>query len=252
VDDEKNLKYSISMSGELLTSSMIQEYGPLITSLCRRMVSDEHKAKDAAQEIWYEIIKSLPSFRGEAKLSTWIYTLARRTLWRFIDDEKSFTTRFLSGFFVEQESKGMTEMDELATEDRMAWIKLQCHDCITGIIHCLDNESRLIYLMRALSPLSYQDLSRVFGKREESIRQSFSRSSRKINRFLNGHCFLYNPKGTCRCKMKAPIQAQDLEREHKKVQLLVNKFVFIKRVESFTERRNYWLKFAGKEFTAKT
>lgn len=56
-------------SGAPRAEEIARSYGPLVSSICRRMLRDPEAARDAAQEAWVQILKSLPSFRGEAKLS---------------------------------------------------------------------------------------------------------------------------------------------------------------------------------------
>jgi RNA polymerase sigma-70 factor (ECF subfamily) len=67
----------------MTTDRIIHEYGTLVSSMCRRMIQDEDTAKDAAQEVWMAVIKSLPSFQGKSKISTWIYTIAYRVIRNF-------------------------------------------------------------------------------------------------------------------------------------------------------------------------
>jgi len=44
--------------------------------LARRMTGSEEDAGDATQEIFLRIWRGLPGFRGEAKLSTWVFQIA--------------------------------------------------------------------------------------------------------------------------------------------------------------------------------
>jgi RNA polymerase sigma-70 factor (ECF subfamily) len=44
--------------------------------LARRMTGSEEDARDATQEIFLRIWRGLPGFRGEAKLSTWVFQIA--------------------------------------------------------------------------------------------------------------------------------------------------------------------------------
>ena len=55
--------------------NLVNKYGGMVHSIARRMLHDPEKIKDVAQEVWTEIFDSLPSFRGDSKLSTWIYNL---------------------------------------------------------------------------------------------------------------------------------------------------------------------------------
>jgi hypothetical protein len=55
---------------------LVYDYGSMISAVCIRMMQSEDTAQEAAQEIWLEVMKSLPSFKGRSKLSTWLYTIA--------------------------------------------------------------------------------------------------------------------------------------------------------------------------------
>lgn len=52
-----------------------------VDAVIRRFTSDPDLAQDIAQEVWIQIFRALPSWRGEARFSTWIHRLAiNRTL----------------------------------------------------------------------------------------------------------------------------------------------------------------------------
>lgn len=80
----------------LSTGTIAREYGPLVSSICRKMIRDPEIAKEAAQETWIEILGSIDGFKNESKLSTWIYTITRRVVIRYARREKTYTTRHLS------------------------------------------------------------------------------------------------------------------------------------------------------------
>ncbi|MCB9662958.1 MAG: sigma-70 family RNA polymerase sigma factor [Alphaproteobacteria bacterium] len=44
---------------------------------CRRIVGDEERARDLAQEALLTGFRKLPTFRGEGRLSTWLYGIAK-------------------------------------------------------------------------------------------------------------------------------------------------------------------------------
>jgi RNA polymerase sigma-70 factor (ECF subfamily) len=177
-----------------------------IRRLSRRMIRSRDLADDAAQETWAEIVKSLPSFRGESSPSTWIYTIARRTIMRTAAREKRYTARFLSEFFELHADEGLDQFSAQPDESRLEWLRSQCEACLNAILHCVHNDDRFIYLLRRVADLPYAEIAAVMEKSEAAVRQSASRSSRKIAAFLSGHCLLYNPGGSCRCKLKEPLE----------------------------------------------
>jgi RNA polymerase sigma-70 factor (ECF subfamily) len=57
------------------------QYAPVIDAVVRRLVGDPDHAADVAQDVWIQIFRALPSYRGEAQFSTWAHRIAvNRTL----------------------------------------------------------------------------------------------------------------------------------------------------------------------------
>ncbi|MBN2510523.1 MAG: RNA polymerase sigma factor [Spirochaetales bacterium] len=231
----------LGIKAGLDTEAIAREYGPYITSICRRMIWDQELARDTAQDIWLEIVKSLGSFNGRSSFSTWMYSIARRTISRTLKKDYLLDTRRLSMYFKSKDESGLPEMMEIPQEDHTAWIKLQCSDCINAMLHCLDTESRLIYLLRKLTELSYGEIAQIVGKREDVVRQSFSRGSRKITRFLDGNCSLYNSGGDCRCKMRKPIEEKTKKKEFDGIREFSKKLMFMKNMDIYASLEKNWI-----------
>ena len=59
---------------EINRKDLVEHYGTMVATIAHRMIQNREIAKEAAQEVWYEVFKSLPSFNADSELSTWIYT----------------------------------------------------------------------------------------------------------------------------------------------------------------------------------
>ena len=59
--------------------TILAEYQDKVFRLACGMLGDEAQAEDAAQETFVRVWKGLGKFRGESSISTWIFTIARRT-----------------------------------------------------------------------------------------------------------------------------------------------------------------------------
>jgi RNA polymerase sigma-70 factor (ECF subfamily) len=221
--------------------TVYREFSGLVSRLCFRMIRNKSEAEDAAQDAWIEIMKALPSFEGRSKLSTWIWTITRRAVFRHIRREKLYSTRFLRELFAMNAEDGLPELERIPVEDRTAWVKLQCSDCLTAILHCVPNDDRFVYLLRRLVNLPYAEIAAVVGESEPAVRQSCSRSMRKIGRFLEGECSLYNPAGSCRCKMREPIRHVDRTGEYERVRDLSRRMLFLDSADSwYASVPDYW------------
>lgn len=57
------------------------QHAPHVDAIVRRLAGDPDLAQDIAQEVWIQLFRALPSWRGDAKFSTWLHRVAvNRTL----------------------------------------------------------------------------------------------------------------------------------------------------------------------------
>ena len=54
---------------------LVEQYKDLVFALVSRSVRDRAHAEDLAQEVFLRVYRGLPYFRGEARLSTWLYRI---------------------------------------------------------------------------------------------------------------------------------------------------------------------------------
>ncbi len=55
---------------------LYRRYAPRVYAVVRRLAGDDALAEDWAQEAWVRAIRAMPSFRGDARFSTWIHRIA--------------------------------------------------------------------------------------------------------------------------------------------------------------------------------
>src|SRR6185295_18280204 len=60
---------------EAAFAELVDRYKDLVYGVVLRLVPDRSQADDIAQEVFLRVHRGLPYFRGEARLSTWIYRI---------------------------------------------------------------------------------------------------------------------------------------------------------------------------------
>lgn len=216
---------------------VIEQYGSLVSAISHRMILNKEIAKEAIQEAWYEIIKSIDSFNGQSELSTWIYTICKRTILRYARNERVVTMTELKAFRDLPE----IEYDDTGKDER-EWIKERCDWCLTAQNHCLNNDARMIFTFRITLGLPYKQISTIMEMTEENVRQVSSRSISKITHFMNGTCPLYNPHGTCKCRICKQVITLDLDKEYTSLQKIIRLVDVYQQLDKELPRRNYWEK----------
>ena len=76
-EDDSSLVANSIRGNEKAFRQLIERYQPMAFSVIRGILGDRDDAEDVLQNVFIKVYKGLRGFRGEAKLSTWIYRIAR-------------------------------------------------------------------------------------------------------------------------------------------------------------------------------
>jgi RNA polymerase sigma-70 factor (ECF subfamily) len=80
--DERALIERCRTGEDAAFAELIERYKHLVYGLVYRLVADRSQVDDLAQEVFLKIHRGLPYFRGEARLSTWIYRIVQNVCFR--------------------------------------------------------------------------------------------------------------------------------------------------------------------------
>ena len=75
--DERELIERCRSGDDTAFAELVDLYKDLVYGLIYRMVADQGLADDLAQDVFLKIHRGLPYFRGEARLSTWIFRIVQ-------------------------------------------------------------------------------------------------------------------------------------------------------------------------------
>ena len=154
---------------------VIKLYGEPLYWQIRRMVESHEDADDLLQNTFMKAWSSIENFRGEAKLSTWLYKIAinesitflareRKRLNLSIDDEESHLVNLI-------EADTFIDGDELALKLRKA-------------IATLPEKQRLEFNMRYYDDMKYEQMSEVLGTSVGALKASYHLAAKKIEQYF--------------------------------------------------------------------
>lgn len=69
-------------------AELVNRYQNYVFTLTLRMIKSREDAEEVAQDIFIKAYRSLASFRGDAKFSTWLYTIVNTTCITFLRKKK--------------------------------------------------------------------------------------------------------------------------------------------------------------------
>lgn len=74
--DEVGLVKRLQQHDEAAFKVLVVEYQDMIINTCYGFLHNVEESEDVAQEVFIQVYKSIDSFRGDSKLSTWLYRIA--------------------------------------------------------------------------------------------------------------------------------------------------------------------------------
>ncbi len=80
VATEHELVERCRQGDETAFRELVDQYKGLVFGLSARSVTNQARAEELAQDVFLKVHKGLPYFRGESKLSTWIYRITINVL----------------------------------------------------------------------------------------------------------------------------------------------------------------------------
>jgi RNA polymerase sigma-70 factor (ECF subfamily) len=171
-------------------NEIVRSYSDRVYNLVLRLVGSPAEAEDIAQEVFVTVFKSIESYRGEAKLSTWILRIAANHSKNRI---KYLSRRRTTG----QELRDGSDATEMADEGKAP---VQAHFAapdalleaaelermMQEAIAQLDEEQRLLVVLRDVEELSYDEIVEITGLPEGTVKSRLHRSRMALKDLLEG------------------------------------------------------------------
>lgn len=141
----------------------------------RRIVLSHDDANDLLQNTFIKAWTSIGYFRGEAKLSTWLYRIALNECLTFLARQKAASTISLDD--PEAAALQKLEGDVYFSGDR-AQLLLQ------KALLTLPEKQRMVFNLKYYQEIKYEEMSEIFGTSVGALKASYHHAVKKIEKFL--------------------------------------------------------------------
>ena len=141
----------------------------------RKMVIDHDDANDVLQNTFIKAWSSIENFRGDAKLSTWLYKIAINESITFVNKEKQRNN-------VSLDDDDSFLINSLASDEWFDGDDLRLE--LQKAINSLPEKQRLIFNMRYFDDMKYEDMSEILGTTVGALKASYHHAVKKIEKFF--------------------------------------------------------------------
>lgn len=173
-------------------------YGKNVYNLAYRMTGNAEDAADITQETFLQVDLHLDSFRGDSRITTWIYSIARHLCYQLYAKRKrlSFSGMEEAILF----ASDFAQPDGITQTEKLFLINQIKDGCLIGLIRCLPFNQRIAFILHILLHLSIKDTAYILNKSEGSTKVLVYRARSKLRDFLCSHCSRYDSKNPCHCE----------------------------------------------------
>jgi len=183
--DDSTLAQAIRGGDEAAATSFYEEYSGKIYRMMYFSARSEAEAEELTQSTFLAFFESLPRFRGESRLSTWLYAIAKNILRNYYSRNKRKRETSLDDAGVAGEMRSYLESlasddeppDELVAREENAAV-------VRAVLGRLASSYREVLTLRFFDGLSNADVAAALGKKESTIRVLLHRASNAFAREL--------------------------------------------------------------------
>ncbi|MGF1467955.1 MAG: sigma-70 family RNA polymerase sigma factor [Sandaracinaceae bacterium] len=177
---EERLVARLRRRDEAAFNELVRTYQARIYGLVYRMLGDREEAEDLAQEVFITVFKSIDGFRGDAKLSTWLYRVATN----HCKNRIKYLERRARGRKKEfdeiaehaaLESATMNPTSPVARPDHLVEA-YQKERILQDALVALDEEHRTLIVLRDIDHLSYEEIQGITGLPAGTVKSRLHRA----------------------------------------------------------------------------
>ncbi|MHB0754599.1 RNA polymerase sigma factor [Polaribacter sp. M15] len=182
---DKEFIHQLQQGKQAAFSKLLDDYQQRVFSTCISFVPNKEDAEDIAQDVFLEVFKSIAKFKGNSKLSTWIYRIATNKCLEFIR-KKNTKKRFA---FMQAIMGTEIPIDKTSyfTEFNHPGVVLENKEksaIIFKAINTLPETQRVIFTLAKIDGKSYQEIVEITGKSLSSVESVLFRAKKTLKKKL--------------------------------------------------------------------
>ena len=170
--DEQKLIERCRSGEDTAFSELVDAYKDLVYGLIHRMISDRSLVDDLAQDVFLKIHRGLPYFRGEARLSTWIFRIVQNVC-----------AQARSRRSPEVSLDGASPRHEPGSKDG-AFQEIELRDRLQKAMDQLSPSYRMLVAAHYLRGVQYEALAEALNMPLGTVKTHLYRAKRRLRELL--------------------------------------------------------------------
>jgi RNA polymerase sigma-70 factor (ECF subfamily) len=168
--DERALIERCRTGDDIAFGELVDRYKNLVYGMVWRMVTDRSQTDDLAQEVFLKVYRGLPYFRGDARLSTWIFRIVANVCTQARGRRTA-------------EVPGLAPVREPGSHD-VAFADFELRERLDKAIAQLPENYRLLIAAHYLEGVQYEALAEALNMPIGTVKTHLYRAKRRLRELL--------------------------------------------------------------------
>ena len=175
VTSEHELVERCRQGDETAFRELVDQYKNLVFGLIARAVPDRSRAEELSQDVFLKVHKGLPYFRGESKLSTWIYRIVINAL---SQERPALATTSLDDVAPGDQARYQPAADDRAFGD------LVLRDRLQKAVERLPVQYQVLINGHYMKGMRYEELAAALDLPMGTVKTHLHRAKRQLRQLL--------------------------------------------------------------------
>ena len=158
--------------------NIVKTYSETLYWQIRRLVLSHEDANDILQNTFIKAWQNIEYFRGEAKMSTWLFRIAFNECLSFKNNKR--IGEQISIDDIDTDLLNKLECDPYFNGDETQKIFLKA-------VHQLPKKQQMVFNLKYFKEMKYEEMSEIFGTSIGALKASYHHAVKKIETFLKEH-----------------------------------------------------------------
>jgi RNA polymerase sigma factor (sigma-70 family) len=181
--EEKEFLQDLKKGNREAFQKLVNAYSEKVYNISLSYLNNFEDAEDLTQEVFIEVYNSISKFRGDSKLSTWIYRITINKSLDFLKRKKSkkrfaFVTSIFSNEDVEEEIPDFEHPGILLESKERAKI-------LFSAVSKLPDSQKTAFMLNKIDGLSYKEISEIMDTSISSVESLLFRAKENLRKLLN-------------------------------------------------------------------
>ncbi len=155
--------------------TLVDEFAEKIFNHAYRMLGSREDAEEATQDVFLKIHRGLGAFRGEAKLSTWIWRITTNVcLSRRVRKSLPLTEP------LEDRENGSSSAADISPNPEELYVAEEAREYLASLIAKLNRQESAAITLFYLEGMEYEEIARILDLPMGSVATALHRGRRKL------------------------------------------------------------------------